>query len=96
MHRRRSTLKKRHGITEKDFEAMWVAQQGKCANPRCDREFPLIVEDYRRGLQVDHDHKTNRIRSLLCFNCNRVLGDINDDAVRLAGLIEYLNLFGLT
>jgi hypothetical protein len=90
--RRRASLKKRHGITEKDYESMWIAQQGKCANPRCDAEFPLIVEDYRYGLQVDHDHRTGRIRSLLCGGCNRALGDIDDNTERLMGLIEYLGL----
>lgn len=91
---RRAHLQRSHGITEKEFESMWTAQQGKCANPRCDSEFPLVMKDYRYGLQVDHNHKTGQIRSLLCGPCNRALGDINDDAERLAGLIEYLEVCG--
>ena len=87
---RRGRLKRIHGITEKDFEAMWIAQRGKCANPRCDSIFPLNVDDYRRGLQVDHDHKTGRVRSLLCGPCNRALAGIDDDIGRLTGLVEYL------
>jgi hypothetical protein len=89
---RRGTLKQRHGITEKEFEEMWRAQEGKCGNPRCDAVFPLVVPDYRVGLQVDHDHRTGRIRRLLCGGCNRALSGIDDDAERLAGLIEYLGL----
>ncbi len=87
---RRASLKQRHGITVEDFESMWAAQQGECANPRCDTTFPLVMDDYRRGLQVDHDHRTGKIRSLLCGRCNKALGDIDDDTERLAGLIEYL------
>jgi len=87
---RRAHLKRSHGITEEDFEALLEKQQGKCANPRCDATFPLVMEDYRSGLQVDHDHRTGVIRSLLCGRCNKALGDIDDDIERLAGLIEYL------
>lgn len=93
--KRRATLKRKYGITEKDFEVMWTEQEGKCANPRCEATFPLIVPDYRYGLQVDHDHKTDVIRKLLCGGCNRALGDIDDNTGRLEGLIEYLKSFGL-
>ena len=93
--RRRASLKKRHGITEKDFEILWEKQQGKCANPKCDATFPLIMEDYRYGLQVDHDHKTGKLRSLLGGPCNRALGDVDVNSEQLAGLIEYLQSFSL-
>lgn len=91
LHSRKLVLKK-HGLTVEQYAEMWRAQEGKCGNPHCDAVFPLVVPDYRFGLQVDHDHRTGRIRKLLCASCNRTLGDINDDARRLAGLIKYLGL----
>src|SRR5712664_1567940 len=92
--RRRATLKRRFGITPEDYEQFWKIQEGKCANPGCRAEFPLIVEDYRRdGLHVDHCHKTGKIRALLCANCNIALGHACESPERLAGLVEYLARF---
>ena len=52
----------------------------------------MIMTDYRQGLQADHDHRTGHIRKLLCPPCNRALGCVDDNAVQLAGLIEYLTI----
>lgn len=60
-----SAYRSRTGITEADYNAMLAAQGGGCAicgNP-----------PKTRRLHVDHDHKTGRVRGLLCFRCNRAL-----------------------
>lgn len=92
VHRRAAALR-RHGLTLVEYQEMWSAQGGRCANVRCGLAYELIPPDYRRALQVDHCHKTKRVRALLCPRCNTALGHINDDAERLRGLIEYLYRF---
>lgn len=42
------------------------------------------------GTSIDHDHKTDRIRGILCRNCNTSLGLLKDDPQRLVKLAKYL------
>ena len=83
-------LKKRFGITLKDYEKMLKEQNGVCAI--CGEEETVL--DHRtkepRSLAVDHDHQTDEIRGLLCTNCNRGIGHFQDNIDLLAKAISYL------
>lgn len=41
-------------------------------------------------LHVDHDHATGKVRGVLCFNCNSILGHARDNPQVLRDLIKYL------
>lgn len=43
-----------------------------------------------RALAIDHCHKTNKIRELLCSNCNNGLGSFLDDIEIMKKAIAYL------
>ena len=43
-----------------------------------------------KRLVVDHDHKTGKIRSLLCTLCNTGIGQFKDDVELLKLAIKYL------
>lgn len=58
---------KKYNITWKDRMVMWKAQKGRCAIC-CKHE-----RHFTKRLAVDHDHKTKKVRGLLCFRCNKFL-----------------------
>jgi hypothetical protein len=65
MRQKRKPRAAQLGITDDDYEALLAAQGGGCAicgNP-----------PKTRRLHVDHDHKTGKVRGLLCHRCNRAL-----------------------
>ncbi|MEI4280492.1 endonuclease VII domain-containing protein [Klenkia terrae] len=72
-------LKRRYGITAVEADAMLAAQGGLCAICRV-----------APAAHVDHDHATNAVRELLCFNCNGGLGQFRDDPAVLLAAVDYL------
>jgi hypothetical protein len=76
-------LKRKYGITIEQYEAMLALQGGGCAI--CGRKSRAGI-----SLHIDHDHETGQIRGLLCFPCNNLLGDIEDDLERLREAASYL------
>ena len=76
------------GITTETYQAMLSAQNGLCAV--CCRPETAKVNGRRRALAIDHCHETNRVRGLLCTNCNSALGLLADDPVRITALLSYL------
>jgi hypothetical protein len=76
-------LRRKYGVTWEEL----VTKYGTSCNI-CGRTRAGNGKDYR--LSVDHDHKTGRIRGLLCSPCNRALGFFEDDPTRMAVAIRYL------
>ena len=91
--RRAADLKHSYGITVADYDAMVAGQDGKCAIcQRVPKVSPRQVRVIRFPLFVDHDHKTGRVRGLLCNYCNRTrLGRGREDAAMHRRIADYLD-----
>ena len=63
-------MKKMYGLTEADYDRMFAEQGGVCK--LCGKPEP------RRRLAVDHCHRTNVVRGLLCTRCNQYIGKMDD------------------
>lgn len=75
---------KKYGITVEQYTELLHEQNNKCYT--CGIE----PKDFR--LNIDHCHKTGKIRKLLCHKCNHALGNANDDPNLLRKLAEYVEL----
>ena len=76
-------LKSRYNIGLEDFEALVKKQKNTC--PICHRQFARA-----RTTTVDHDHKTGRVRGLLCQRCNLGLGQFLDSPDLLRSALLYV------
>jgi hypothetical protein len=79
-HVRNLKLQREYGISSKDYDEMFTLQDGKCA----------ICKEAHDLLDVDHCHTTNKVRGLLCRNCNQALGKFRDSIEILQAAISYL------
>lgn len=77
---------RKYGISPSAMQVMLEKQGFSCAI--CGK--PNGTDAHRDKLQVDHDHTTNKVRALLCGNCNKVLGYVKDDPRILLKAAYYL------
>jgi hypothetical protein len=76
-------LKHYYKMTLEQYNTMKLEQNGVC-------KVCFSACKTGRDLAVDHDHRTGKIRGLLCSNCNTVLGAANDNVDILLNAIRYL------
>jgi hypothetical protein len=76
----------RRGITPEELIDVYERQEECCAI--CNKHI-LISES-----AIDHNHKTDEFRGLLCKKCNRALGMFEDSPIILQNAIDYLKMFG--
>jgi hypothetical protein len=88
-YRRAHHINKKFGLSTEQYSAMLAAQEGHCALcPHSDLP--------SKRLAVDHDHDTGKVRALLCDRCNRGIGLLDEDPVRLRAAADYLDKHSLT
>lgn len=74
----RNRRKSLYGVSEVIYRKMIDMQKNECII--CD--MPSAV--------IDHDHKTNEVRGILCASCNRGLGAFRDNPENLIRAAAYL------
>ena len=80
---RNQTLKRKYGISLQEYDYLYKRQNGLCA---------ICKEVNLNGWQlaIDHDHKTGKVRGLLCSSCNTGLGLFKDSIENLNSAVDYL------
>lgn len=85
-------------IAVEDYKRLYELQEGNCAccglpeqrRTSAGRRAMLNTPSFS-PLVIDHDHKTGRIRGLLCNACNQALGHLQEDPGRVKSLLCYIN-----
>lgn len=72
--------KVKYGLTEEQFQAILLIQNGRCA----------ICREVMTVPHVDHNHETKEVRGLLCLLCNAGIGKLKDDPNLLRLAVKYL------
>lgn len=93
-HRRREKLEVRqreyagrYGLSHAEYLAFLAKQNYACA-------ICYEKQSERLVLGVDHDHKTGKVRGLLCRLCNSAIGQFRDDIDRIMLAAKYLHKAG--
>ena len=75
----------RLGATPEQVDFLMELQDGRC----------MICRNPpgKRGLALDHNHKTQQIRALLCAQCNMGLGNFKENPELLLMAHAYLELY---
>lgn len=73
-------LRRCYGITLDEYKTMVAEQDGKCA----------ICEEPLDTPSIDHDHKTHKIRGLLCRLCNVAIAHFRDNAKAMLRGASYI------
>ena len=75
---------KLYGLSDEDRRAMYSEQEGKCK--LCRKPVPY------EKIDTDHDHKTGKIRGLLCRRCNLFVGQVEGSLHLMYDLFCYIGL----
>jgi hypothetical protein len=78
---------RRYGISQEDYQRLYVEQGGCCAICQCHQD------TLSKRLFIDHCHDSGEVRGLLCMLCNNMLGLANDNPQTLIKAADYLKTY---
>ena len=85
---RNKIYQNKYGITLEEYNILLEKQLYACAI--CKEPENQISWGKSKRLSVDHNHKTGKVRGLLCQKCNTTLGRYKDDISVWHNFVTYL------
>ena len=86
--KRLSKVKKLYGLTKEQYFTLIEKYNNKCAI--CGEQEETTLKGTLWNLSIDHCHTTNKVRGLLCHDCNVILGKLKDSVDMCKSIIKYL------
>lgn len=89
-----NVLKRKYNLTLEEFKELLEKQNGKCKI--CDKNLSYInlTKNQKDSACVDHSHKTNEVRGILCSACNLAIGLLQDKKEIIMKAYKYLENYG--
>jgi len=78
------SLLAKYKITLEEYLKLLKKQKDRCAI--CGLKYNKKKEKFH----IDHNHKTGKVRGILCFKCNVAIGHLNDDIKLVKKALRYL------
>jgi hypothetical protein len=86
----RSRLKHRYNMSLEEYNTLLIKQRGVCAICK-EPETSIDPRNKRkRILSVDHNHKSGKVRGLLCILCNQAIGMFKENSNNFLNASKYL------
>ncbi|HEY2810532.1 MAG TPA: endonuclease VII domain-containing protein [Rhabdochlamydiaceae bacterium] len=83
--RKWKTVFNTYSLTKEEFYNLLDKQNSQCAI--CGVFFLSLDQKH---LHIDHDHETDKVRGLLCKNCNIGLGMLGDNEEGISRALQYV------
>ena len=80
-------LKIKYNLSQEEYDLKLKEQNYSCAI--CD----IHKDDYSKEFSVDHCHKTGKVRSLLCTQCNSGIGFFRENITVMKKAIQYIKKY---
>lgn len=91
INREAETLANRKGLLRREYKLTLQEYDNLCKQ----QNYLCAICMKKETLIVDHDHKTGKIRGLLCSSCNKGLGFFGDSSNLLEKSVSYLKAQGI-
>ena len=91
-HKRWNKIRQQYGIDKDEWYWMLKEQNYQCRICKTELKEREREKGRRKKSEicVDHDHKTMRVRGLLCVQCNFLIGHAKEDVSILNSAIIYV------
>jgi hypothetical protein len=87
-------IKRQYNLKASQYYKMLRNQNYKCAI--CGIEyFRYIKERKKKKLNIDHNHKSGKVRGLLCYKCNLNVSVFELPKVQKEKILEYIKMKGM-
>lgn len=84
---------KKFNLSLKQYKQIIKEQNNRCLI--CGKNFDDIYRNLKQNHvyytpRIDHDHKSGKVRGILCHHCNTALGSFNENPFILLRALKYL------